>query len=182
MKIKTMDKERNTRPTVDEMFAAYERQQEAVEELAARIESRGGLRLRRYTRRQRRMVTNIVLSVVSLAAFGGCLVGLAAFGGDGIDRMSFVLAAVVSAVCFVACTVLAVRNRRIRLLPMAEVYRRVERQEALDMVIHRLSVTGVAMALFLLVMPVYASRSYYGQHDRTSEVEKIDCMFKTRMI
>lgn len=174
-----MDKERNTRPTVDEMFAAYERQQEAVEELAARIESRGGLRLRRYTRR---MVTNIVLSVVSLAAFGGCLVGLAAFGGDGIDRMSFVLAAVVSAVCFVACTVLAVRNRRIRPLPMAEVYRRVERQEALNMVIHRLSVTGVAMALFLLVMPVYASRSYYGQHDRTSEVEKIDCMFKTRMI
>lgn len=30
---------KQTRPTVDEMFAAYERQQEAVEELAARIET-----------------------------------------------------------------------------------------------------------------------------------------------
>ena len=49
-----MDKEIHTKPTIDEMFAAYERQREAVDELAARLDKRGPLRPRRFTRRSRR--------------------------------------------------------------------------------------------------------------------------------
>lgn len=176
-----MDKEIHTKPTIDEMFAAYERQREAVDELAARLDKRGPLRPRRFTRRSRRMVVNIVLAVVSLAAFGGCGFGLAAFGGDQIDKASFVLAAVVSALCFVACTVLAVRNSRIRPLPMAEMYKRAEREETLNTVVHRVSVSGIVIALFLMVVPVYGAKTYFGQDDRAIAESKVDSMFAERI-
>ena len=191
MKFTTMDKEIHTKPTIDEMFAAYERQREAVDELAARLDKRGPLRPRRFTRRSRRMVVNIVLAVVSLAAFGGCGFGLAAFGGcgfglaafggDQIDKASFVLAAVVSALCFVACTVLAVRNSRIRPLPMAEMYKRAEREETLNTVVHRVSVSGIVIAFFLMVVPVYGAKTYFGQDDRAIAESKVDSMFAERI-
>lgn len=163
------------RPTVDEMFEAYERERQVISQMTIPPTDRC---LHRFTRRRRRMVCDLVLVVVSLVAFVlGCYL-LVTIDGDTGDRVACLIAVLLTVGCLVASLTLCVQHHRHPLyaMEMNEAGSHFACQSQRRKAFHWLGLSGLVALMFLLLVPIYSGRSFCGDGQRALVLANIESL------